>query len=201
MTDHYQDLLRCVLEEPHEDSPRLVLADWLEENGQFHRAEFIRLEIKLARRLGAANGEAALNDEEEQRYKEACMVVKGERLAERWFDYPISIAWRRGFAEAITIACNYFMLHAKELFSSFPILEVKLTDKDQNDNQYLRWHVEVIGLDKCGGCLPNALYKHVKEYITCDIKCTDSLSQGCVSYGRAVAGLPPLLGVKHGEQV
>ena len=47
MTD--QDaLLRAVIENPDDDTPRLVYADWLEENGQPERAEFIRLQIELA---------------------------------------------------------------------------------------------------------------------------------------------------------
>src|SRR4051812_21177794 len=32
-----------------DDAPRLVYADWLEDNGQPHRAEFIRLQCRLAR--------------------------------------------------------------------------------------------------------------------------------------------------------
>jgi uncharacterized protein (TIGR02996 family) len=42
------ELLRTVLENPDEDLPRLVLADWLEENGQGERAEFIRVQCKMA---------------------------------------------------------------------------------------------------------------------------------------------------------
>jgi uncharacterized protein (TIGR02996 family) len=41
-------LFRAICEEPWEDTPRLVYADWLEENGQPERAEFIRLQIELA---------------------------------------------------------------------------------------------------------------------------------------------------------
>jgi uncharacterized protein (TIGR02996 family) len=41
-------LLRAVLADP-EDAPRLVLADWLEEHGHAQRAEFIRVQLALAR--------------------------------------------------------------------------------------------------------------------------------------------------------
>lgn len=37
-------LLRAILDEPADDAPRLVYADWLEENGQPERAEFIRVQ-------------------------------------------------------------------------------------------------------------------------------------------------------------
>jgi uncharacterized protein (TIGR02996 family) len=36
-------LFRAVCEQPWEDTPRLVYADWLEENGRPERAEFIRI--------------------------------------------------------------------------------------------------------------------------------------------------------------
>ena len=42
-------LLTAIWEHPHEDTPRLVYADWLQENGQPERAEFIRVQIELAR--------------------------------------------------------------------------------------------------------------------------------------------------------
>jgi uncharacterized protein (TIGR02996 family) len=38
-----------VIESPEDDGPRLVYADWLDEQGEHDRAEFIRLQIELAR--------------------------------------------------------------------------------------------------------------------------------------------------------
>jgi uncharacterized protein (TIGR02996 family) len=42
-------LLAGIWEQPHDDVIRLVYADWLEENDQPERAEFIRLQCELAR--------------------------------------------------------------------------------------------------------------------------------------------------------
>src|SRR5690349_19170012 len=42
-------LLAAIWEDPYDDSVRLVYADWLDENGQPERAEFIRVQIELAR--------------------------------------------------------------------------------------------------------------------------------------------------------
>jgi uncharacterized protein (TIGR02996 family) len=39
-------LLAAIREHPEEDTPRLVYADWLEENGQPDRAELIRLGVR-----------------------------------------------------------------------------------------------------------------------------------------------------------
>jgi uncharacterized protein (TIGR02996 family) len=41
-------LLQAILDDPEDDTPRLVYADWLEENGEPERAEFIRAECVLA---------------------------------------------------------------------------------------------------------------------------------------------------------
>src|SRR5690242_10580803 len=45
--------LQAILEAPEEDGPRLIYADWLEENGDPERAEFIRAQVEIARREGA----------------------------------------------------------------------------------------------------------------------------------------------------
>jgi uncharacterized protein (TIGR02996 family) len=47
--NEWQALMCAVCENPDDDAPRLVFADWLQEHGEEERAEFIRLQIKLAR--------------------------------------------------------------------------------------------------------------------------------------------------------
>jgi uncharacterized protein (TIGR02996 family) len=42
-------LLQAICAEPYDDLPRLVYADWLEENGQPERGEFIRVQCELDR--------------------------------------------------------------------------------------------------------------------------------------------------------
>jgi uncharacterized protein (TIGR02996 family) len=44
-----ESLLATILREPDEDMPRLAFADWLDENGEPERAEFIRVQCRLAR--------------------------------------------------------------------------------------------------------------------------------------------------------
>ncbi|MBM3980407.1 MAG: TIGR02996 domain-containing protein [Planctomycetes bacterium] len=41
-------LLAAIWAHPHEDTPRLMYADWLDEHGQGERAEFIRVQIEAA---------------------------------------------------------------------------------------------------------------------------------------------------------
>jgi uncharacterized protein (TIGR02996 family) len=42
-------LLHAIAEHPEEDVPRLMYADWLEENGEPQRADFVRNQVELAR--------------------------------------------------------------------------------------------------------------------------------------------------------
>src|SRR5947209_4774126 len=42
-------LLKAVCDNPDEDTPRLVFADWLQEHGEEDRAEFIRVQCEAAR--------------------------------------------------------------------------------------------------------------------------------------------------------
>jgi len=42
--------LQAIRDSPDDDTPRLVFADWLTENGDADRAEFIRVQCELARR-------------------------------------------------------------------------------------------------------------------------------------------------------
>src|SRR5262249_2869178 len=44
--------LADIIANPDDDDLRLVYADWLEDHGQPERAEFIRLQIEVARRTG-----------------------------------------------------------------------------------------------------------------------------------------------------
>ncbi len=47
MSDH-DALLNAIAEQPEEDTPRLMYADWLEENGDPERADFVRIQVRLA---------------------------------------------------------------------------------------------------------------------------------------------------------
>jgi uncharacterized protein (TIGR02996 family) len=55
MNDH-DALLTAIGEHPEEDTPRLMYADWLEENGDPERADFVRNQVELAR-PGLSGGE------------------------------------------------------------------------------------------------------------------------------------------------
>jgi uncharacterized protein (TIGR02996 family) len=47
MAHRWQSFMAAVCADPHDNTPRLVFADWLEENGEPERAELIRVGIEL----------------------------------------------------------------------------------------------------------------------------------------------------------
>lgn len=49
MADQHERFLRTICERPDDDTPRLIFADWLEEQGQEQRAQWIRVQIELAK--------------------------------------------------------------------------------------------------------------------------------------------------------
>src|SRR5262249_23941598 len=79
-----------------DDTPRLAYADWLMENGQEERAEFIRAQIELERLPTDAPGRAELEDRADDLLA---------RLEERWLaPVPAQLlrwTWRRGFLETV----------------------------------------------------------------------------------------------------
>jgi uncharacterized protein (TIGR02996 family) len=48
MANDERPLLRAILAAPEDDTPRLILADWLDEHSLAERAEFIRVQCELA---------------------------------------------------------------------------------------------------------------------------------------------------------
>ena len=52
--------LRALLAQPDDDTLRLAMADWLDENDDPARAEFIRVQVELARGSRSASGGTSL---------------------------------------------------------------------------------------------------------------------------------------------
>ena len=91
-------LLEAARLEPHDDAPRLVLADWLDEHGEDARAEFVRGQLRLA------PGAPPLGQEERQRLEERCRFLVrrhgGGWLGPLWRWPPWRTEWRRGLLTA-----------------------------------------------------------------------------------------------------
>lgn len=110
-----------------EDTPRLVFADWLDENGDANSAAFIRKQIELAR----------LPVWEPTRLRAECLDYSGAHGAERpkpqlpdgvtWADWP----FRRGFPAAIrTHNLVKLAKYQKELEVVAPVEELEVFGYD-----------------------------------------------------------------------
>lgn len=117
--------LAAIVENPDDDLPRLVYADWLEESGDAERAEFIRLHI------------ARWRTKEEQRYprpmkariaelrsaNESCWRAEMPCLpGVTWGRY-----WRGFVAEAKFVTPAALVEHAAAAFAATPVRVVQLS--------------------------------------------------------------------------
>jgi uncharacterized protein (TIGR02996 family) len=112
-------LLQVILEEPDEDGPRLVYADWLEEQGQLERSEFIRTQCALARTAGDNPRRFGLVQREYE-----LLLQHGEAfLAELSQGRPkhFGLGFRRGFVEEVSTTGTTFLRAAPDLFSRTPL--------------------------------------------------------------------------------
>jgi uncharacterized protein (TIGR02996 family) len=105
--------IRAVLHKPDDALPRLQYADWLQDNGQPERAEFIRVQIELAAYPNASPAEPwqTLRRREEELLRLYEIQWRQRRLfplnLEVFNDhddveYAFKIEWRRGFVEKVT---------------------------------------------------------------------------------------------------
>src|ERR1700722_5246913 len=61
MTDD-QGFIASIIANPKDDLPRLIYADWLEEHGQEHVAEFIRIRVAIGRNHLLDHNEKGVDD-------------------------------------------------------------------------------------------------------------------------------------------
>jgi uncharacterized protein (TIGR02996 family) len=102
-------LLAAVAAEPEDDTPRLVMADWLDENGDPFRAEFIRTQLEVRRLDFYTARSAAL-----RRRVEALHKKHGKQwLKDDGLGKPRFAVFRRGFVEQVTFDdCDVFLRDA-----------------------------------------------------------------------------------------
>jgi uncharacterized protein (TIGR02996 family) len=126
--------LDAIRAEPDVDAHRLVFADWLDENGQADRAEFIRTQCELAR--SADNPRRAHLEERERRL----LAAHAREWADPWprfqnweyaGDGPWRAEFRRGFLEAVdltgySVPGTSWEEGFSRLFRSHPIRELNL---------------------------------------------------------------------------
>ncbi len=113
-----------IVADPDDDAPRLVYADWLDENGQPERAEFIRVQISLSRlpewdgaRVRLTLREKALLKEHGEAWKAELPSIKGVKWGK----------FRRGFMATAKLA-GFAALRsaADECWAAAPIEAIEI---------------------------------------------------------------------------
>lgn len=199
-------LLRAICETPDEDTPRLVYADWLQENGEPERASFVRKSIELASERPDPRNE-----------DHWCMALMGNGLwlrsrdewKERCGALPQTWGWHRGECCEVRGPLAWFLDHAEAIFRRHPVTTVRLTDRKPS-------YRTVGGQHEWGWCLmangalftgdgfwiPPALFRELPSWARpwanyWRVHSTESgahaaLSFAAVNVGRKLAGLTPL---------
>ena len=130
-TSDQKQLFHAILDNPDEDTPRLMYADWLDEHGDSGRAEFIRLQCRLAERMRQEYVPG--NDPDQLRVFELYKLLGARWLAElplirklRWENF-----WR-GFP-CIAVGSPTTLVRAKEkVWAAAPVEWVTITDLNLN---------------------------------------------------------------------
>ncbi len=150
MTEH-DALLAAVLADPEDDLPRLVYADWLEENGQGELAEFIRVQCEMGRAPKRHGAGAFCQCRRCVLYRRECELL--DEYAYLWFPPPLVACLSpagthfrvptpgmvgahvtRGFAGHIACTLADWLSVGPAVVRSHPVTSVVLTDREPDDN-------------------------------------------------------------------
>lgn len=148
--DPHADFLSTIIAAPVDDAPRLVYADWLEENGQPERAEFIRVQIELAN-LECPRSHFASRWQGGMCLKCQADTSKRDKIGllrhrEQQLRIAIQPSWlaacssllrigdklseviefHRGFVESITVSWQDWLTHHAAIMASTPLRKVGL---------------------------------------------------------------------------
>jgi uncharacterized protein (TIGR02996 family) len=132
-----QAFLDDIIAHPDDDVPRLVFADWLDDQGESERAEFIRLQCRLATLNDSDPERAALRMREDDLLDEYGARWAGplRNLASQWL-------FRRGFLEAVEVTVTATQ-RIRTLLDNAPVRSLRLVTRGE----------ELPGVLAAGPCL------------------------------------------------
>jgi uncharacterized protein (TIGR02996 family) len=120
--------LADIIENPEDDSVRRIYADWLINNGQETRGEFILKQIATGKR----------------EYRESFI------LGEQYHLELIHIVYQRGFIIEATGVLHALMSHLPYLARKHPIQSIRVTDKHPTQIHgfgFYEWYITCLGPD------------------------------------------------------
>jgi uncharacterized protein (TIGR02996 family) len=117
---------------PDDDTPRLIFADWLQDNGQPERAELIRLQCRLDPDRDNFD-KLTLNPLREQietlngplkETESNWLIQLGELPPHEYLGWHVR--WRRGFVDELQLPASWIVQYGEHLRQHYPLLR-KLT--------------------------------------------------------------------------
>jgi uncharacterized protein (TIGR02996 family) len=118
---------RDIQEAPGDDAPRLIYADWLDEQGdpeRAARAEFIRVQCELARLPADADDRRA----EQEKRQDALWKKHRKTWCAPLKPFSNKFEFRRGFPDQVLVHGKTFLAHAEAVLAAAPVFSVRLRD-------------------------------------------------------------------------
>jgi len=141
MSEDEAAFLRCICLYPDDPAPRLVYADYLDENGQPDRAEFIRRSIQTPIRTLSLDNLNHRISAREMGFSKKLLPIPCGSFGYKGWSFPFSrcfpsltglsrvdVMVRRGFIDEIHCTLAEFMAHAQEIAMTHPVRKWVLTD-------------------------------------------------------------------------
>jgi uncharacterized protein (TIGR02996 family) len=137
-------ILQTIIDDPDDDVPRLVIADWYEENGNPERAEFIRVQIKLEGMKPNDPRYEYLITRQSELYKKHHLLWS-QIITSRWKSNQFGIwswdpqkkfanGYRRGFITSLLLRnVDAFLRFAPELYQIIPLQFVMFGQNSPKD--------------------------------------------------------------------
>jgi uncharacterized protein (TIGR02996 family) len=192
--DHHAAFLADICERPEDDAPRLIYADWLEEQGGADyeaRAEFIRVQIALTQPSDGPRQTAALKRREDE-----LRALHEEGWRARLPDVD-GVNWgpfKRGFVSWVQITdVAAFRRGAAEMFSFSPVRRLTLQGQGHDLEQLaatpelvrllsLHFQGNLIG-DR--GALALAASPNLRRLVALDLSHNEIGTEGAIGLARS----------------
>src|SRR5262249_30344483 len=128
--------LSAISDDPDDDLHRLAWADWLDDNGNTRRADFIRAQIRLASLPPDAPARDKLQDEADD-----LLAGDDQQSARRVGELALEWSWSRGCIERVTLWADTLLTQGEELFRAAPIRELRLLTESGDTVQLAGCHL------------------------------------------------------------
>lgn len=122
MSGESEGFLARIREVPDDDGPRLIYADWLDEQGD-PRGEFIRVQLALARLPESDRRRPGL-----LRVERDLLGRYGAQWAAPFRGLATGPVFRRGFVDEVKVTARQFLARGAALFAVWPFRRLYLLD-------------------------------------------------------------------------